>query len=121
WSHRRSHACYREAPRPGRAGATERTGTGAVPVDSGAPGATSRRGTARGNVRTPRRRGRSAPRGRGGEHPGASGRAIARETLPCAAKTCEVGDGSKRSRAEAGRALLTLCVRVSSVPCRILG
>jgi len=102
WSHRLSHACCREATRPARAGATEGTGSGEVPVDGGAPGATSTRGTARGNVRTPHGRGRSAASGRGGEHPGASGRAIARETLPCAAKTWEVGDGSKRSRAEAG-------------------
>jgi hypothetical protein len=127
WSHRRSHACGREATRPARAGATERTGTSEVPVDGRL---TQRRGwpaprgrwrlstSGRGRSVPPGRgrsaapgcsrppvsgRGRSTPRGRGGEHPGASGRALAREPLPGAAQTGEVGDGSQRSRAEAGR------------------
>jgi hypothetical protein len=111
WSHRRRHACSKAATRPARAGAPERTGPRVVPVDgritrrrgrSAAPG--RGRSAARG-CRWPPASGRSrpTPRGCGGEHPGASGRAIARETLPGTAKTGEIGEGSQRSRATARR------------------
>jgi hypothetical protein len=110
WSPRSSHACGRDATRPARACATEGPGIGEVPGDGGDTRYTSARGTARGNVRTARGRGwpparghrRPAASGRGGEHTGACYRAIARETLSCAAQTWEVGAGSTHERAKAG-------------------